>query len=124
MHGPLEPIIIRVPVDVRDGQHPTIDDLDAEWWIRPSAAQRNTIDLTTTRKYFSSYPITGIDLPFPCTILFEDQNNRQGTNRTMRQMRLSDSWKGNLIVVKNEHEEEYAQMAPEDEGIVIELVKQ
>lgn len=124
MHGPQEPILISVPVDVRDDQPSTIDDLDVEYWIRPSTAQDTTIDLTTIREYFSSFPVTGDDLPFPCTIFFEDQNNRQGTNRTMRQMGLSESWKGNVIVVKNVHEEEFGQMAPEDKDVVVELVRQ
>lgn len=117
-------MIITVPMDVRDGYPPTIDDLDIEYWIRPPYSQRYVIDMTTTRKFFSRYPITNIDLPFPCTVYHEDQENRQGTNRTLRQMQLSESWKGNLIVVKNVHEEEITGMTPEDEEIVVELVKQ
>lgn len=55
---------------------------------------------------------------------YEDQDNRQGANRTLRRMQISDNWKGNLIVVKNVHEEEFGQMQPENEEIVVELVKQ
>lgn len=124
MHGPQTPTLISVPVDARDGRLPNIDDLVTDYWIRPSIAQRSVIDLTLTRKYFDRYPISGTMLPFPCTLFFEDQGNRQGINRTLRQLGLAHNWKGNFIVVKNIHEEEFSDMSLVDEGVVIELVKQ
>lgn len=124
MHGPQAPMLIPVPVDARDGWPATIDDLDINFWIPPPVSQRKVIDLTSTRRYFSSYPATGVPLPFPCTVYFEDQGNRQGLNRTLRQMGLADNWRGNVIVVKNTHEEENDTMNPDDENVVVELLRQ
>lgn len=124
MHGPQTPIMITVPVDARDGRPPNINDLATDYWIRPSTAQRNLIDLTSTQRFFSHFPVTGRRLPFPCSVYFEDQGNRQGINRTLVQMRIARSWKGNIIVVKHVHEEEHYSMSPGDEAVVIELLKQ
>lgn len=124
MHGPQCPVLIAVPVDARDGRPPNIDDLGTDYWIRPSIYQRSLVDLTSTRMFFSRYPVSGNLLPFPCTVYFEDQSNRQGINRTLVQMRITCGWKGNIIIVKHVHEEEHADMLPNDEEVVVELLKQ
>lgn len=124
MHGPQVPMLITVPIDTRDGRPPDIDDLSTDYWIRPTESDHTVYDLAATRKYFDRYPETNLPLPFPCTIYFECQSNRQGINRTLRQMGLSKDWKGNYIVVKNVHEEECSSMSSQDEDAVVELVRQ
>lgn len=117
-------MLVPVPMDVRDGWSASIDDLDVDYWIPPPRSQRNIIDLTSTRRYFARYPVTGAPLPFPCTVYFEDQGNRQGINRTLRQMGLDNNWKGNVVIVRNVHEEEYTTMDSDDEHVVVELLRQ
>lgn len=124
MHGPQDPILIDVPVDAHNGMTPTIDDLDIEYWIRPSLAERRVIDLKAVRRHFVRYPETREPLPFGCTVHFEDQSNKQGINRTLVRMGLSANWKGNVVVMKNPTSESYSDMGPEDEGIIVELIKQ
>lgn len=124
MHGPQTPILVDVPVDPPEGIAPTIDDLDIEYWIRPSIADRRVIDLRSVRRYFNRYPQDHCLLPFCCTILFEDQSNRQGVNRTLQQMGISSTWKGNLVIMKNPTNESYLDMESQDEEVVVELVRQ
>lgn len=123
MHGPQAPLLVNIPVDTQDGVTPTIDDLDVEYYIRPSLADRCVIDLDAVRRYFVHYPGTHELIPFSCTIRFEDQSNRQGVNRTLQQMGVSDNWKGNLVVLKNATTESYGDMNPQDMDIAVTLVK-
>lgn len=124
MHGPENPILVTVPVDIRrDGSH-GIDDLDVAYWIQPSVYQGNVVDFACTRKFYERYPYDDAQIPFNCTVYFEDQSNGQGFNRTLMAMDVDQSWKGNIVVVKNLDEERNANMKEGDIVHVTTLVKQ
>lgn len=124
MHGPQIPVLVGVPVDFRAGRADGIDDLDMAYWIKPSKAGGNVVDLDATREFFNRLPDSNRHMNFSCTIYFEDQSNRQGVNRTLKSMGISQSWKGNIVVMKNANFERYIDMTTEDVESVVELLKE
>lgn len=100
-----------------------MDDLDVEMWIPLAQATDRVVNVSDTRIYVEQYPETGLPLPFPCTVFYEDQRNYQDDNLTI-QSRLEKQFKGNIIVMRNCDRDSVTNMSEEDLQIAEEVVRQ
>lgn len=124
MQAPASPLLIQVPVDLRPGRPPTIDDLDMEYWIMPPSIQRNVIDLETTRHFVITYPGTYDLMADSYMVYYEDQGNNQNRNRTLKALDIAPNWKGNIVVMKNVNKEQPVDMEASDIDFVVQLMKE
>lgn len=102
----------------------TLDDLDLEAWIPIPIKDYSVVDLSTTRLYVDTYPLTGERLRAGFTIFFEDQSNYQDENQTLYQMLGKHGWKGNILVMRNTTKDRVTHISEDDFPLVSEILRQ